>query len=207
MTQTRPFVPARNQFGLWLEGILVLGLVLIALVTARLRETFHPGIGLQRLLEAQSVCACTIFSKTARALAEQNRRRARMSLVRLYLVTLAVFLALDAAMLTYVMQPLFKRHIADLMAPNLQLVPAMLFYLLYPAGILALVSVTALRDGGSVLLTAAILGAMAYGTYELTSWTIMKGWSPTMVAVDMAWGTVLTAIAAAAGVAVERALA
>ena len=48
---------------------------------------------------------------------------------------------------------------------------------------------------------------MAYGTYELTSWTIMKGWSPTMVAVDMAWGTVLTAIAAAAGVAVERALA
>ena len=130
-----------------------------------------------------------------------------MSLVRLYLVTLAVFVALDAAMLTYVMQPLFKRHIADLMAPDLQLLPAILFYLLYPAGILALVSLPALRSGGSVLLTAAILGAMAYGTYELTSWTIMKGWSPTMVAVDMAWGTVLTAIAAAAGVAVERALA
>lgn len=130
-----------------------------------------------------------------------------MSLVRLYLVTLTVFLALDAAMLTYVMQPLFKRHIPDLMAPQLQLLPAILFYLLYPAGILALVSIPALRDGGSVLLTAAILGAMAYGTYELTNWAILKGWSPTMVAADMAWGIVLTAIAAAAGVAVERTLA
>ena len=49
----------------------------------------------------------------------------------------------------------------------------------------------ALRDGtpSTALVNGAILGFVAYGTYELTSWTVMRQWHPSMVAVDMAWGT------------------
>jgi uncharacterized membrane protein len=57
-----------------------------------------------------------------------------------------------------------------------------------------------------VLIPAAIIGAMAYGTYEFTSYAIMKDWHWQMVATDTIWGTVLTALSAWGGVAITRAL-
>lgn len=129
-----------------------------------------------------------------------------MTLAILYLVTAATFLILDAIMLSTVMQPLFARHIGPLLADPIRYGPAAAFYAAYVAGLIYLVSWPALRDGTPVLLPAAILGAMAYGTYEFTSYAVMKDWHWTMVATDTAWGTVLTAVSAWAGVAAARAL-
>jgi uncharacterized membrane protein len=56
-------------------------------------------------------------------------------------------------------------------------------------------------------VNGAILGFVAYGTYELTSWTVMRDWHPSMVAVDMAWGATLTAVSAWGGVMAARAIA
>jgi uncharacterized membrane protein len=56
------------------------------------------------------------------------------------------------------------------------------------------------------VLNGAFLGALAYGTYEFTNYATLKDWHPEMVAVDLAWGTALTAVAAAAGVAAVRAV-
>jgi uncharacterized membrane protein len=55
-----------------------------------------------------------------------------------------------------------------------------------------------------VLVPALVLGLMAYGTYEFTSWSIMRDWHWTMVATDTLWGGALTAVSAWAGVAVTR---
>ncbi len=129
-----------------------------------------------------------------------------MQLVLLYLVTAGVFLILDALMLGYVMKPLFQRHISDLMAEPIRLAPAAAFYAVYVAGLIYLVSWPALKTGAPVLLPAAVLGALAYGTYEFTSYAIMKDWHWTMVATDTTWGTVLTAVSAWAGVTVTRAV-
>lgn len=127
-----------------------------------------------------------------------------MQTLVLYLSTAGVFLILDAVMLTLFMKPLFSRHIGALMLDDIRIVPAAAFYAAYVAGLLYLVSIPALKTGAPVLLPAAIIGAMAYGTYEFTSYAIMKDWHPTMVAADVVWGTVLTAISAWAGVAVTR---
>lgn len=129
-----------------------------------------------------------------------------MTIVILYIVTAATFLILDAIMLSQVMQPLFARHLGPLLADPIRYGPAAAFYAAYVAGLIYLVSWPALRDSTPVLLPAAILGAMAYGTYEFTSYAIMKDWHWTMVATDTAWGTVLTAVSAWAGVAAARAL-
>lgn len=129
-----------------------------------------------------------------------------MQTLTLYVTTAAVFLTLDAVMLTLFMKPLFSRHIGALMLTDIRIVPAAAFYLAYVAGLLYLVSVPALRDGAPVLLPAAIIGAMAYGTYEFTSYAIMKEWHWSMVAADVTWGTVLTGISAWAGVAITRAI-
>lgn len=129
-----------------------------------------------------------------------------MQIAVLYLSTAAVFLILDAIMLTLVMKPLFSRHIGPLMLEDIRMVPAAAFYAAYVAGLIYLVSYPALKAGGPVLLPAAIIGAMAYGTYEFTSYAIMKDWHWQMVATDTIWGTVLTALSAWAGVAITRAV-
>jgi len=132
-----------------------------------------------------------------------------VSVLILYVSTAVIFLALDALMLTFVMRPLFERHIGGLLLDDIRIVPAALFYLAYVAGLVWLVSLPALRDGDPLraAVAGAVVGAMAYGTYEFTSYAILKDWHPSMVAMDLTWGTILTAIAAWGGVMITRAFA
>lgn len=129
-----------------------------------------------------------------------------MQTLILYAITAVIFLGLDAVMLKLHMQPLFQRALGDQLLTDIRIVPAGLFYLAYVAGLIYLVSLPALKTGSPIVIPAAIIGAMAYGTYEFTSYAIMKSWSPILVANDLAWGTVLTAFSAWAGVAITRAL-
>ena len=131
-----------------------------------------------------------------------------LQLLLLYLVTAGVFLILDAIMLSTVMKPLFEAHVGDLMAEQLRLAPATLFYLFYVAGVLWFVSLPALRADAplNALLAGAFLGAIAYGTYEFTNLATLRGWSWRMVAADVTWGAVLTAVSAWSGVMAARAL-
>ena len=129
-----------------------------------------------------------------------------MQIAILYISTAAFFLIVDAIMLTTVMKPLFTRHIGPLMAEPIRFAPAAVFYLAYVAGLIYLVSYPALKTGAPILIPAAIIGAMAYGTYEFTSYAIMRDWHWTMVATDTTWGAVLTALSAWAGVTITRAI-
>lgn len=132
-----------------------------------------------------------------------------MSLLILFLATSLIFLIADAIMLSTVIQPIFQRHLGDGLYGGFRMVPAILFYLVAMLGILYFAGWPALRDGTphTALINGAILGFVTYGTYELTSWAVMRDWHPQMVVVDMAWGTVLTAGSAWGGVMVARALA
>tara|TARA_R110000868_G_scaffold201832_2_gene449335 strand:+ start:512 stop:910 length:399 start_codon:yes stop_codon:yes gene_type:complete len=129
-----------------------------------------------------------------------------MQIIILFLATSVVFLIADALMLRFVIQPLFQQHLGAQLIDGLRLGPAILFYLTYMFGILWFVSIPALRDGAplSALLNGAVLGFVAYGTYELTSWSVMREWHGSMVAVDWAWGTLVTAFAGWAGVVIAR---
>ena len=130
-----------------------------------------------------------------------------MQLVTLYATTAAVFLILDGLMLTLVMKPLFIRHIGPLLVDPIRFGPAAVFYAAYVAGLLYLVSLPALKSGAPVLVPAAIIGAMAYGTYEFTSYSILRDWDLSMVATDFVWGTALTTFSAWAGVTATRMIA
>ena len=130
-----------------------------------------------------------------------------MSLVTLFITTSIIFLVADAVMLRSVIQPVFSRHLGDALYPGgFRLVPAVLFYFTYMGGVLYFAGWPALRDGVPVqaLLNGAILGFVAYGTYEFTSWAVMRDWHPRMVALDLAWGTAVTAISAWGGVVIAR---
>ncbi len=127
-----------------------------------------------------------------------------MQAITLYAITATLFLAADAVMLRAVIQPLFRHHLGNWLHDPLRIVPAGLFYLAYVAGVIWLVSWPAyLADNPLLALqNGAVLGAIAYGTYEMTNVSTLTRWSYRMVAVDLGWGTVATGLAAYAGVIV-----
>ena len=86
--------------------------------------------------------------------------------------------------------------------------PAALFYLGYVAGVLWFVSVPALNHGNPVtaLIGGALLGLLAYGTYEFTNYATLRDWSVNQVVVDTLWGGVLTGFSAWIGVVATRAV-
>jgi len=132
-----------------------------------------------------------------------------VTLIVLYLVTAIFFLAVDAVMLTKFMRPLFERYVGDWLLDSPRLGAAAVFYLAYVAGLVYLVSRPALAAGDPMqaLVQGAILGAMAYGTYEFTNWATLRNWSVVQVMVDTTWGAVLTGVSAWVGVTVARVVA
>ena len=119
----------------------------------------------------------------------------------LYLVTLAVLMALDFLFLGVLANGFFVSEVGDMLA-EVKLVPAVLFYLLYVVGILIFVS-----RSQSTLLYGALFGLFCYATFDLTSLALLKHWSWAVAAVDISWGAAVTAISATAGRAVADILA
>lgn len=121
----------------------------------------------------------------------------------LYLATFAIMLIADAIWLKGVMQHLFKTQMSDIM--EFRVTPAVLFYLLYPVGILLFVSSGA-TDWKTVLLYGCALGALCYGTYDLTNLATLRPWTVKLALIDIAWGTFVTGVSAAGGWLTTRAL-
>lgn len=126
-----------------------------------------------------------------------------LQVVSLYAITATVFLGLDMVGIRYIIRPVFEPHVGHLLASPLRLGPAAVFYLFYVAGVLLFVSWPAFKAEAPLqaLLFGTILGAMCYGTYEMTNYATLADWSWQQVVVDGLWGTFLTGFAAWAGVA------
>jgi len=120
-----------------------------------------------------------------------------------------VMLAVDVVWLGFIAKAFYRDGIGHLMADSPNLVAAGIFYLLYPVGVLLFAVAPTAWSGGLVspadvpwsraVLAGALFGFFAYATYDLTNLAIMRNWPLRLVLVDIAWGTALTATAAAAG--------
>lgn len=115
-----------------------------------------------------------------------------------YLATAFVFLAVDYVWLAYIAKDFYARSIGHLMREVPDFGAAAGFYLIYVAGVVFFAVLPAESWKGAVL-RGALLGLLAYGTYDMTNLATLKGWPWKMAAVDMAWGMFLTASAALGG--------
>lgn len=131
-----------------------------------------------------------------------------MKIMTLYASTAVIFLLIDLIGLRFLVKPVFDRHIAHLFAAPFRIGPAAIFYLGYVAGILWFVSTPTLRSGTPIdaLIGGTLLGFLAYGTYEFTSYAILRDWSYEQVIVDTLWGGALTGMSAWLGVLITRAI-
>lgn len=123
-----------------------------------------------------------------------------------FLATGLAFAALDAVWLTLAGPRLYRPALEPILTDGFRLLPAVIFYLAYITGVLLLVVLPAAREGGwpRAAVNGALLGAMAYATYDLTNQATLKLWSWKVTVIDIAWGTLLTAAAATAGVLAVR---
>lgn len=124
-----------------------------------------------------------------------------------YLAAGIAMALVDAVWLTQVGPRLYRPTLDPVLADVFRLGPAIAFYLVYVAGIVLLAVRPALRDGSlrQAAVNGALLGAMAYATYDLTNQATLKVWSTAISLIDIGWGSVLTALAASAGFLAMRA--
>lgn len=128
--------------------------------------------------------------------------------ITIYLATLLTLLAVDMICMLLVMRRLFETHLGPLLARPLRYAAAAGFYLVYTAGIVVLAVDPAIRAQslGTAVVLGAVLGCCAYATYELTNRATLQAWPLAIVVIDIAWGTLLTALAAAAGFSADQVL-
>ncbi len=121
--------------------------------------------------------------------------------LKLYGLSAVVFFAIDLVWLGVVAQGFYQKHLGHLMREDVVWAAALAFYLVYIAGILVFAVMPGLEAQSlrRTLALGAFLGFMAYATFDLTCWALFKDFPPVVVAVDLVWGTVLTASVAAAG--------
>ncbi|MGJ4996926.1 DUF2177 family protein [Bradyrhizobium sp. HKCCYLS3077] len=121
----------------------------------------------------------------------------------LYFATLAVLLGFDIPFLAIVAKGFFQSQVGEMLG-EVRPVPAVLFYLIYIAGVLIFVNGTADATWRSTLLYGALFGLFCYATFELTSLAMLKQWTWTVVAVDISWGVFVTAVSATAGLLIAE---
>jgi uncharacterized membrane protein len=116
-----------------------------------------------------------------------------------YLAVLVIFVSIDLVWLAIVARGTYVREIGGLLAAQPGLIAAALFYLMYAAGLMFFAVNPALAAGsiGQAFLLGAAAGLFAYGTYDLTNLSVVKGFTTRIALIDMAWGTLLSAATSA----------
>jgi len=113
-----------------------------------------------------------------------------------YLTAGIAFGILDALWLRWAGPNFYRPALGDLLAEQFRMGPALVFYLLYVAAMVWF----AVRPGMALgvphaVLNGALLGGIAYATYDLTNQATLKVWPTYVTLVDIAWGASATALA------------
>jgi uncharacterized membrane protein len=131
------------------------------------------------------------------------------TIVIAYVFTLLPMLAVDTVWLVTMSKRLYAPRLGSLLAESPRLAAAAIFYLLYALGPAFLVVAPAVDDGAGFLkvaLLGALLGLVAYGTYDLTNQATLKKWPTFITVIDLVWGALLTGAVSIISVSITRAL-
>ena len=115
--------------------------------------------------------------------------------IKLFIIALPVFFVIDMIWLVLVAKKFYQEQIGFLMKPDINWFAAIIFYLLFIAGLVIFVISPAVEKHSWVhaILFGALFGLVTYATYDLTNLATMKDWPLLVTVVDLIWGTVLAA--------------
>lgn len=123
-----------------------------------------------------------------------------------YVGAAVVFCVMDFIWLTIIAKSFYQTHMGALMVVHIKMIPAILFYVVYLAGLVLFAISPAMREENWLVAAGLglFLGVIAYGSYDLTNMATLKGWSITLTLVDIAWGACVSALSAVAGFYASR---
>ncbi len=129
-----------------------------------------------------------------------------MQLIAGYVAALIVFILIDGVWLSVMGKLLYRPILGDILLANLRITPAIVFYAMFPVGIVTFAVVPALKSGsiGSAAALGLLFGAIAYGTYDLTNYATLRNWNLQLTVLDIGYGALATAAAAAVATLVLR---
>jgi len=113
---------------------------------------------------------------------------------KLFLIALPVFFAIDMIWLGLVAKNFYREQIGFLMKPDINWLAAIIFYLIFIAGLVVFVIQPAFEKHSwqHAVLFGAFFGLITYATYDLTNLATTKNWPILVTIVDLAWGMVLS---------------
>lgn len=114
---------------------------------------------------------------------------------KLYAIALPIFFAIDMTWLGLIAKSFYRAQIGALMKSDVNWGAAILFYLLFIAGLVVFVITPAVTKGSwtQALFLGALFGLVCYATYDLTNLAVTKDWPLLVTVVDLLWGAVLAA--------------
>ena len=114
-----------------------------------------------------------------------------------YAAALIVLLALDGLWLGFIAIDWYRAAIGHLMAEKVNIAAAVVFYLLFPIGVVVFAAMPS-RNAGHGATLGGLLGFLCYATYDLTNLATLKGWPIGITIADIAWGTLVGVLSASA---------
>jgi uncharacterized membrane protein len=120
---------------------------------------------------------------------------AMKKLIFTYLIATVIFFGLDMLWLGVIAKNLYRQKLGFIMSGEVNWPAALIFYLLFIAGIIYFVINPAIQAGNWQLafLNGALLGGLCYATYDLTNMATIAKWPLVITILDIAWGMILTA--------------
>lgn len=115
--------------------------------------------------------------------------------LKLYLITLPIFFLIDMLWLGVFAKNFYAKHLGFLMTKNIIWVAAIIFYLIFIAGLILFVITPALEKSSLLhaLIFGALFGLVTYATYDLTNLATIKDWPLIVTIIDLVWGMIVSA--------------
>jgi uncharacterized membrane protein len=113
--------------------------------------------------------------------------------LKLYFLTVPVFFIIDLIWLGVVAKGFYQKNLKYILSPNVNWIAAIIFYVVYIAGILIFAVLPGIAKGSlrHAAVWGALFGFFTYATYDLTNLALLKDWPLNIVIVDILWGVVL----------------
>lgn len=124
------------------------------------------------------------------------------------LLAALIFLIIDVIWLSFAVKFFYRPNIGHLLLDKPVMWAAAMFYIIYVFGLGVVIIEPSLNFEDTIrfLFKAFMFGLVAYGTYNLTNMATVKGWSASVVLVDMLWGGSLTAFSSYFGILIAKKL-
>lgn len=118
-----------------------------------------------------------------------------MSYLLAYLTVLISFGIFEAIWLSQMAIALYRPILGDMMIEQVRIIPAAVFYLSFPIGLVVFAVMPALREESvwAAFWSGMLLGALCYATYDLTNYATLKTWTLQVTLIDIAYGAIVSA--------------